>query len=1158
MVQKTKSRAYLLAELDELRQRIADLERSDGAHVLINTTVDSVISVDSDMKVTLWNPASERMFGYSSKEMLGQSLMKIVPRRFHTAKEKGFAKFQNAGSGPALSKTLELEGRRKDGTSFPIELTISSSKVGTKHIATAIIRDITQRKQAEEVLQENKREYKSLSQNIPGMIHRSGSDWRPRILLNSEEICGYSPEEFLSGKVSWIDLIHPEDKEPVLKDASRILEKPLSITQEYRITAKDGSIRWIEDHKTSSITKAGILEGIDGIAFDKTKQMKTNEKLKKRTFDLGKRVKELNCFYELEKISRTEKITIEKLLKSAARLLPPSWQYPDITGGCIAFGGKKYKTKNFKRTKWMQSADIVVDEKKAGCIEICYLEEKPGMDEGPFLRDERRLIVAVASRIGRIIERKQKEEALKESEERLSILFEYAPDAFYLFDLKGNFIDGNKAAEKLTGFKKKELIGKNFLKLKFLPPEQMPKAAAFFAKSLIGKATGPNEFVLIRKDGTRVYVEISTNTVKVKGRTVVLAIARDISKIKQAENKLKLERVYIDQLFENTQEAIVIADKNGHVMRANDEFIRLFGFSSHDEIVGTSVDNLVVPDDAFEIAKSITNKVRMGDRISFETVRLKKDGSLVDVSVLASPIEIDGKLLGTFGIYRDITDRKQAEKDLKESEARYKALFEASADGIIIADMEDRQFKFVNPAMCKMFGYSEKEFMKLGVKDIHPQEDLEHVNSEFEAQAKGEKTLAQNLPCLRKDGTIVHTDISSTACVIDGKKCMVGFFRDISERERAKKVETALYKISEATTLTRNIDDLFSSIHRIVAELMPAENFYIAIYNSQNDTVSFPYFVDENEESLPSRKGGKGLTEYVIRTGKPTLAPFEKFKELEKKGEVELIGDPWVYWLGIPLKIKEKTIGVLALKSYSGDIRYGEHDKNILMFVSTQVAMAIERKQADERLMASLKEKEVLLREIHHRVKNNLQIISSLLLLQSKDISGKKNLKLFQESQNRVKSMALIHEKLYQSQDLASVNFKEYLNTLIIGLFRSYQSHSSHVELKLNIDDISLGIDNAIPCGLIINELISNSLKYAFPNGREGVISVALRSLNKKDVELVVSDNGIGMPEDLDFRNTKSLGLHLVTILAEDQLEGEIKLSRDKGTEFRIKLRGVK
>ena len=154
--------------------------------------------------------------------------------------------------------------------------------------------------------------------------------------------------------------------------------------------------------------------------------------------------------------------------------------------------------------------------------------------------------------------------------------------------------------------------------------------------------------------------------------------------------------------------------------------------------------------------------------------------------------------------------------------------------------------------------------------------------------------------------------------------------------------------------------------------------------------------------------------------------------------------------------------------------------------------------------------------------------------------------------------MALIHEKLYQSQDLASIKFKDYLQTLIIGLFRSYQAHSDLVELKMIIEDISLGIDSAIPCGLIINELVSNSLKYAFPNGREGEISVEFRPLAKKDVELVVSDNGIGMPDDIDFRNTDSLGLHLVTMLAEDQLDGKIELLGDKGTEFRIILRGVR
>ena len=216
------------------------------------------------------------------------------------------------------------------------------------------------------------------------------------------------------------------------------------------------------------------------------------------------------------------------------------------------------------------------------------------------------------------------------------------------------------------------------------------------------------------------------------------------------------------------------------------------------------------------------------------------------------------------------------------------------------------------------------------------------------------------------------------------------------------------------------------------------------------------------------------------------------------------------------------------------------------------------RKQAEKKIKTSLKEKEVLLREIHHRIKNNLQIISSLLKLQLQYLEGKQYADILKNSQNRIKSISLIHEMLYQSKHLSKINFKKYIRTLTDYLFRSCWDSPGKIALKIESGNVSLPVDNAIPCGLIIHELISNSLKHAFPDGKEGKIKIALHSINEKDIKLVVSDDGVGMPDDLDFRNTKSLGLHLVTILAEDQLNGEIKLDRDKGTEFQIKLKGVK
>jgi two-component sensor histidine kinase len=224
--------------------------------------------------------------------------------------------------------------------------------------------------------------------------------------------------------------------------------------------------------------------------------------------------------------------------------------------------------------------------------------------------------------------------------------------------------------------------------------------------------------------------------------------------------------------------------------------------------------------------------------------------------------------------------------------------------------------------------------------------------------------------------------------------------------------------------------------------------------------------------------------------------------------------------------------------------------ENARLYEQAQQEIA-ERKRAEEQIKASLKEKEVLLKEIHHRVKNNLQAISSLLYLQSKGVKDKEALEMFQDGQNRVRSMALIHERLYQSKDVARVDFAEYVRNLANYLFCSYGVHSNVIQLKVNVEDVFLGIDTAIPCGLITNELISNSLKHAFPGGRGGEIRIELCADNDRQLNLMVSDNGVGFPNDLDFRETESLGLQLVNTLVE-QLEGTVELDRSGGTAFEI------
>lgn len=218
----------------------------------------------------------------------------------------------------------------------------------------------------------------------------------------------------------------------------------------------------------------------------------------------------------------------------------------------------------------------------------------------------------------------------------------------------------------------------------------------------------------------------------------------------------------------------------------------------------------------------------------------------------------------------------------------------------------------------------------------------------------------------------------------------------------------------------------------------------------------------------------------------------------------------------------------------------------------------IEQRKYDQELINnSLKEKEALLREIHHRVKNNMQIISSLLRLQSSSLKDQKSIDMYKDIQNRIITMSLIHEKLYNSGDLARINFKEYIRDLATGLFETYGFNTGKIALKINADNVSLGINSAIPCGLIINEIVSNSLKYAFPGEKTGEIKINLHSIEGNHIELLVSDNGIGLPKDMDIDKTESWGLRLISILAEKQLQGELALNRINGTEYNIKFKDL-
>jgi len=335
-------------------------------------------------------------------------------------------------------------------------------------------------------------------------------------------------------------------------------------------------------------------------------------------------------------------------------------------------------------------------------------------------------------------------------------------------------------------------------------------------------------------------------------------------------------------------------------------------------------------------------------------------------------------------------------------------------------------------------------------------------------------------------------------------------------------------------TLEESIYDLKKSEERYkaifentgTAMIIIGENMVIRLVNTE-----FEHATGFSKDEIENKKN---LMDFVLKESLNDIKEHHNFNEFRSKNQM--------------------TNYEIRLKSKSGEIRdffttfgFIPGSKNALL----SLIDITEHKKAENQIKASLKEKEILLREIHHRVKNNLQIISTLLALQSDEIKEEKIIENYRESENRIQSIALIHEKMYQSGDLSSIDFNSYITSLINDLVYSYGFDSDNIVTEIDIGQYTLNIETAIPLGLIINEIVSNSLKYAFKNRSSKKISIKLESLDDGLFKLNIKDNGVGFPENLDFKKTKSLGLQLVNSLVE-QLDGTIKLINDPGTHFEI------
>jgi len=557
-----------------------------------------------------------------------------------------------------------------------------------------------------------------------------------------------------------------------------------------------------------------------------------------------------------------------------------------------------------------------------------------------------------------------------------------------------------------------------------------------------------------------------------------------------------------------------------------------------------------------------------------------------DYNALTTTLIHGGKLYGVFSVYlhprfahdpeehelfREVADdiafalysiqtekeRLSTEEALRESEKKFRSVVEYSHDGIIMID-EKSNIVYTNTVIQKLYGYAKKNALGKDFRDFLTPESRKNADEIFTLIQQGKECAEKyELSLFDSHGYIRQVEIKSSVISDERSRPLTILqLMDITEQRKAEAVQAGLYKITREALEAENMEALYISIHETIAEFMPAHNFYIALYDPEKNMISFPYFVDQEDEQPEPYTFGSGLTEYVIRTGKPLLVHPAEHKRLIKEGSVVMMGEPSACWLGVPLIVDRQTIGVMALNSYSDANLFTMEQKDILSFISAQVAMAIKRTQINEEILRNMHEKEVLLQEIHHRVKNNLQVISSLLNLQSRKIQGGQAYEAFQDSRRRVRSIAMVHEKLYHTENLSAIDLSDYLRSLTDEIIYSHSSSASLPDVTVKSDAFDIDISTAIPLGLITNELVTNALKYAFPGGAQkgDAVSILCTCDEARALKLVVKDNGTGMPHNMDFETTDSMGLHLVRLLATYQLGGTITLSRENGTAFCLQM----
>lgn len=796
-----------------------------------------------------------------------------------------------------------------------------------------------------------------------------------------------------------------------------------------------------------------------------------------------------------------------------------------------------------------------------------------------------------------ITERIRYEEALKDNEEKYRYLVTLIPDVI-LIHKDGIIKFCNDASYDVFGFTKEEMIGKNVTELVY--QESVADVLENIKKRMAGEKILPYELQAHKNNGDRIYISVRGKQIKFEGETAILVIISDISARKLIEESLTLRA----QLLDAASDSILVLDLDGSILYANNSALKNYGFKRN-EFLKLKLNQITIAENIPALEENMQQLFDSGE-IVFESRHRQKNGVIVPVEIQAKLNDVNNKIL-ILCVIKDITERKKAEETITYERELLHNLMKYIPDTIYFKDTGSR-FTRINETKAKKLGLSSPDEV-IGKTDF----DFYPHFQALAAYDDEQNMFKTGVPIIDKLELIEGVDgqqrwITATkAPMYDANNNavgLVGISHDITERVQNENLQKCLYQISEAITASDNIQVLYLKIHNIVMQLMPAENFFIAILNEELNLLEFPYFVDQYDSPPQPQQLGRSLTEYVLRKGTAILADEKFDEELVAKGEVALVGEPAKVWLGVPLKIDNKSIGVLVVQDYENEKTYGQREKDILAYVSEQIALAIEKKRTEEELK-----------------QYNKKLQENKILLEERTIELDTLNKYLTESENVLKETNASKDKFFSivAHDLKSpfnglLGFTkilvddfdelppEMLRGYIGNIYQSAKNVYSLIENLLEWSRIQTGrmeycpvkmdlfeevnytiellhnnsknkeinLHSEVPKGTfvcadnnmihsVMQNLVSNALKFTRVGGEVKILSKDTDNF----IEVTVADNGIGIKESdiwklfrIDVQHTtqgtaKEKGTGLGLILCKELIEkhgGTIRAESVEGT----------